>query len=107
LDPPLQGYRLVGGDYVRIGPVAGQLPSAVLGLCLDRDGTKLRLLNPASLQRLPTRQEARAAAEPRAEEAHRGAEEQRHRAEASEATLRRLAEENKRLRREIEALRGG
>jgi Uma2 family endonuclease len=100
LDPLLQGFRLIGGDYVRIGPVAGQLPSAVLGLCLERHGTKLRLLDPASFQRLPTRLEAREAAERRAEE-------YRRRAEAAEAVQQQLAEENQRLRREIEALRRG
>ena len=100
LDPPLQGYQLLGGDYVRIGPVAGQLPSAVLGLCLKRDGTKLRLVDPATFQRSPTQQEARA-------EAERRAEEERRRAEAAETARQQLAEEMGRLRLEIEALRGG
>ncbi len=100
LDPPLQGYELVAGEYVPIDPIAGQLPSAVLGLCLERDGTKLRLLDPASFRRLPTRLEACEAAEHRAEEARR-------RAEAAEAAQQRLAEENGRLRREIESLRRG
>src|SRR5262249_28681704 len=100
LDPPLQGFRLVGGDYVPIEPIDGRLPSAVLGLHLEREGARLRLFDPATGQRLPTRQEAREAAEHRAEEEHR-------RAEAAEATQQRLAEENERLRREIEALRRG
>ena len=100
LDPPLQGFRLVGGDYVPIAPIAGRLPSEVLGLHLERDGTKLRLFDPTTGQRLPTRLEAREAAERRAEEEH-------HRAEAAEAAQQRLAEENERLRREIEALRRG
>src|SRR4051794_20843308 len=34
LAPSLQGYRLVGRRYVRIRPVAGRLPSEVLGLHL-------------------------------------------------------------------------
>jgi hypothetical protein len=107
LDPPLQGYRLVGGDYVPIGPVAGQLPSAVLGLCLERDRTKLRLLDLASFQRLLTPQEARAAAERRADEERRRADAEHRRAAAAEAAQQRLAEELERLRRELEALRGG
>jgi Uma2 family endonuclease len=107
LNPPLQGFRLVGGDYVLITPIDGRLPSQVLGLHLERDGTKLRLWDPATGQRLPTHQEARAAAEHRAEAADRRAEEQRQRAEAAEAAQRRDAEEIERLRREIEALRRG
>ena len=51
LDPPLQGYRLVDGDYVRIDPIAGRLPSQVLGLHLERDGAKLRLIDPATATR--------------------------------------------------------
>ena len=81
LDPPLQGFRLAGGDYVRIEPVEGRLPSAVLGLHLERDGTKLRLFDPASGRWLPTRQEARDAAERRADAERRQAEAERQRAD--------------------------
>jgi len=100
LDPPLQGFRLVGGEYARIEPIAGRLPSQVVGLHLERDAQKLRLFDPATGQRLLTRLEGREAAERRAEEEHR-------RATAAEAARQRLAEENERLRREIEALRRG
>jgi Uma2 family endonuclease len=100
LDPPLQGYRLVGGDYVRIEPVEGRLPSAVLGLCLKRDRTKLRLLDPTRFQRVPTRLDALEAAERRADE-------ERQRAETAEATRRSLVEEIDRLRRENAVLRRG
>ena len=58
LEPPLQGFRLVGGDYVPIEPIAGRLPSQVLGLHLERDGEKLRLFDPATGERLLTRLEA-------------------------------------------------
>ncbi len=85
LDPPLQGFRLVGGDYAPIEAVGGRLPSEVLGLHLERDGERLRLFDPATGRRLLTRLE---------------------RAEAAEAERRRLADEVERLRREIEALRG-
>ncbi len=91
LDPPLQGFRLVAGDYVPIAAVDGRLPSAVLGLHLVREGQSLRLYDPATGQRLPTRQEAREAAE--------------QCAIAAEAARNSLAEENERLRGEIEALR--
>src|SRR5262249_30205404 len=35
LQPPLRGYRLHRGRYVRIKPVKGRLPSKVLGLHLE------------------------------------------------------------------------
>ena len=35
LDPPLQGFRLAGELYVPIEPIAGRLPSQVLGLHLE------------------------------------------------------------------------
>jgi Uma2 family endonuclease len=114
LDPPLQGYRLVGGDYVPIEPVAGRLPSQVLGLHLERDGQELRLFDPAAGARLLTPREGREAADRRAEDERRRAEDERRRAEderrraeEAEAARHRLAEENERLLREIEALRCG
>jgi Uma2 family endonuclease len=100
LDPSLQGFRLVSGEYVRIEPIAGRLPSQVLGLQLEREEKQLRLFDPATGRRLLTPLEGSEAAERRAEE-------ERRRALAAEATQRGLAEENERLRREIEALRRG
>jgi hypothetical protein len=82
LDPPLRGFRLARGRYVPIKRVAGRLPSQVLGLHLERDGKDLRLFNPTTGKRLLTPSEMRTAAE-------------------------RLAQENERPRREIEALRRG
>ena len=84
LTPPMQGYRLVDGEYEQIGTVARRLPSEVLGLHLERDGTQLRLYDPATGQRLPTTLER--------------AEAERTRADQAEA-------ENARLREELEALR--
>jgi Uma2 family endonuclease len=100
LDPPLQGFRLNGGDYIPIEPVAGRLPSEVLGLHLERDGVNLRFIDPATGERLLTPIEGR-------EAATRSAAEERQRAETAEASQRNLADENERLRREIDALRGG
>ena len=54
LKPSLQGFRLVDGDYVPIEPVDGRLPSQVLGLHLERDGTELRFFDPVTGARLPT-----------------------------------------------------
>src|SRR5207248_866842 len=59
LDPSLQGFRLVEGEYVRIEPADGRLPSEVLGLHLERDGVELRFYNPATGQWLQTPQEIR------------------------------------------------
>jgi Uma2 family endonuclease len=126
LKPPLQGSRLEAGQYVPIVPVEGRLPSAVLGLHLERRGTELRLYDPAAGRYLPTRaeraREAQAAqqraeaaqqraeaAQQRAEAAQQRAEQERQReAEArqrAEQERQRVEQENERLQRELEALR--
>jgi Uma2 family endonuclease len=46
LKPHFQGFRLEGGEYMPITPVAGRLPSEVLGLHLERSGVDLRLYDP-------------------------------------------------------------
>jgi hypothetical protein len=106
LKPSLQGHRLVGGVYLAIEPVDGRLPSALLGLHLERRGTELRLYDPAMGRLLPTRQERlqeAAEARWRAEEAQRREDEARQRAgeawRAVEAGNERLRQEIKRLRR--------
>ncbi len=109
LKPPLQGSRLVGGDYLPIPLVNGRLYSQVLGLHLERDGKELRLFDPVAGRRLLKQAE-------RLEMEKRLREEQRQRAEAAEAALdaekqradalqQKLVDENDRLRQEIEALR--
>jgi Uma2 family endonuclease len=98
LKPSLQGYRLVEGQYVAIEPVEGRLPSAVLGLYLERDGTELRLYNPVTGRWLLTPREATA-------EAVRQAEAERRRAEAERAEREAAQAEIERLRREIDRLR--
>jgi Uma2 family endonuclease len=57
LDPPFQGYRLREGKYSPIRPIGERLPSSVLGLHLERDGTDLRLYDPAMGKWLPTPEE--------------------------------------------------
>ena len=84
---------MIDDTYIPIEPVNGRLPSEVLGLHLERDGKRLRLYNPATGARLPTAVE-------RIELAQRLA-------DTADASLRLLAEENERLRREIESLRRG
>jgi len=97
LKPPLQGFRLVAGEYRPIEPVAGRLPSQILGLHLEWDGTELRLYDPTTGSRLLKRCEQR-------DDAKRNAEAERHRARSAEAAQQQLAAENERLRQELEAL---
>jgi Uma2 family endonuclease len=105
LKPPLQGLRLVGGDYVPIEPVAGRLPSQILGLHLERDGKELRLFDPATGSRLLKRDEQRDDAKRQAEAERRNAEAERRRALIAETDKQQLAEENERLRQQIKALK--
>jgi Uma2 family endonuclease len=88
LEPHLQGFRLVEGDYERIAPASdGSVVSQVLGLRLRADGTTLRCEDPVTGQRLLRFDEA--------EQAQREAEQ---RAAAAEAEI-------ERLQRELAALR--
>jgi Uma2 family endonuclease len=57
LKPSFQGYRRVKSRFQPIKPVAGRLPSKVLGLHLERDGTQLRLRDPETGDRVPTPEE--------------------------------------------------
>lgn len=98
LKPPMQGHRLLEGQYIPIEPVAGRLPSAVLGLHLERRGTELRLYDPAAGRILLTNEERATEAESARQ---REAEARQHEAEAR----RRAEAENDRLREEVEALR--
>jgi Uma2 family endonuclease len=62
LRPPLQGYRLQEGEYQRILPEAnGELISQTLVLELQVEEGRLRLVNPATGERLLTPAEAQAA----------------------------------------------
>jgi Uma2 family endonuclease len=53
LKPTLQGYRLSRREYVPIAPIADRLPSTVLGLHLERNGTDLRFFDPQTGEWLP------------------------------------------------------
>lgn len=99
LDPPLQGARLVAGQYTPW--VATEHPdgtlvlrSAVLGLELRLQGSQLRFYDPATGQKLLSHQEADAAyrmteqARQHAEQARQHAEDQRR----QEVALRQAAE---------------
>jgi Uma2 family endonuclease len=105
LQPSMQGYRLVDGEYEPIVPVDGRLPSAMLGLHLERDGTQLRLFDPASGNRLPTPRERMAAAEEKAAAAEEKAGAAEARANAEWLARRRAEADAERLRQELEALK--
>lgn len=91
LKPSFQGYRRSRGKFVPIKPTNGRLASGVLGLHLERDGTQLRLWDPATGDRVPTPGERARDAEDRA-----NSEGVRADAEADRAD---------RLQRELDALR--
>lgn len=119
LNPPLQGYRLLEGEYVPIQPVNGRLPSEVLGLYLEQVGSEVRLYDPATGQYLPTPREAvdqAEAARQQAEAARQqeaAARQQAETARQQEAAARQQADaarqqaeaELARLRQELETLR--
>jgi Uma2 family endonuclease len=112
LKPPLQGFRLIDGQYVPIEPVDGRLPSALLGLHLERRGTQLRLFDPGTGRSLLTRRERLAeetAARQHAEAARHRAEAAQQHAEAARQTeaeaRRRIEAENERLRQELASIR--
>jgi Uma2 family endonuclease len=92
LKPPLQGLRLVAGDYEPI-PVApgGTVRSDVLGLDLRSEPAGLVVTDVATGKRLLAPAERAQLEEDRAEEARR-------RAEQAEAEAERLRAENERLR---------
>ena len=69
LEPSMQGYRLRAGQYVTIHPQAGRLPSQLLGLHLERDGSDLRMWDPATGRHLQTARQQLADALRRAEQA--------------------------------------
>jgi Uma2 family endonuclease len=121
LTPRLQGYRRRGGRYVPVRPVAGRLPSKILGLHLEAHGADLRLYDPATEQWLPTPAEA-IEQEKRARQAAERAGKQTERARKQAQRAREQAEDNlrksegarqsaeaevERLRRQLEDLRRG
>jgi Uma2 family endonuclease len=90
LEPPLQGFRLVRGRYrpIALAP-DGSLDCRTLGLRLRRDGVRLRLIEAATGQPLPWREEVEErvreaeAATQKAETARREAEAARREADAA------------------------
>ena len=105
LDPPLQGNRLIDGQYLSIEPVNGRLPSEVLGLHLERNGEELRLYDPATDRWLPTPREAVLQAEA-ARQQEAAARAQAEAGQRQEAAARALAEQaRQQIEAEVERLR--
>ncbi len=101
LKPAFQGFRLQGDDYRPIESIEGRLPSEIMGLHLERNGTNLRLYDPTIGQWMPTPSEDSVRARL---EATRAASETA-RAETEAARADKAEAQNDRLRREIEELR--
>lgn len=93
LEPSMQGFRLVRGEYRPIPRKDGRLPSQVLNLHIDRDRHLVRFWNPTTGAWLPTEPE-------RADEERTRADEELSRADA-------IAAENATLRAELARLRRG
>lgn len=120
LDPPMQGFRREGDAFVPIAWIgAHYLPSEVVGLNFVREGFELRLYDPATGMKIPTRRERIAETQVairhfetarREVEAIRGLAEAQlrlaeSRLELTETKLLAAEAENDRLRREMEELR--
>lgn len=71
LDPPLQGYRLRRGLYQPISRRQNRLPSQVLGLHLEQNGSSLRLWDPRTEAWLLTPEESLEQARQRMEQAEK------------------------------------
>lgn len=90
LDPPMQGYRLRGGQYLRIREKNGRLPSLQLGLHLERDGNRLRLWDPTTGNWLPSLSEMIDAERQKADAERQKADAERQKNTALEAEVERL-----------------
>jgi Uma2 family endonuclease len=93
LSPALQGYHLRGKRFVRIRPVAGRLPSEILGLHLERDGQHLRFWNPATGEWLKTAREKYILAEAARQQAEAARQQETHARQQAEAEVERLRQE--------------
>jgi Uma2 family endonuclease len=103
LRPPLQGYQLQEGEYQRMAPGSGgELISQALGLELRVEEGRLRVVNPATGERLLTPAEAQVAR--RNEAVARRAEAEARR--TAEARAVEVEAELERLRAELARRRG-
>jgi Uma2 family endonuclease len=101
LKPQLKGYRLRAGKYVPIRPVAGRLPSQVLGLHLEAHDRELRFYDPATGCWVPMPAERLA----EAEAAQQQAETQLQQAETQLQQAETLRQQEAEARQQAETLR--
>ena len=101
LEPPLLGYRMVGGGYVPLEPDdQGGMLSEELGIIFRLENGQLALINSQSGERLQTGSERAAVIENRLQEAEAEAHEAEVRAQEAEARAKALEDELTRLRAE-------
>ena len=98
LTPPLQGYRLTAGVYQPIAALNGRCPSLEIGLHLERVGKQLKFYSPATKSWLLTDGEL-------VEEQDAIIQEKDAKLAEKDMKLERTAEDNVRLRQELERLR--
>jgi Uma2 family endonuclease len=98
LNPPLQGYRLKENQYLPIEPIEDRLPSEVVSLHFEADGSELRLWDPVGGKRLLTRQESLAAATAQLQQAD-------VRSQQDQARLQQADAEIAELRRQLDSFR--
>lgn len=101
LNPTLQGHKRVGGKLRSITPVAGRIPSKILGLHLERDADELRFWNPDTEKWLITPRQRTLAAELARAKAEAEAAAERLARQQSDAEAERLRRENEELRRRL------
>jgi Uma2 family endonuclease len=99
LEPPLLGYRMVGGGYVPLEPDdQGGLVSEELAMIFRLEEGQLAMFDAATGRRMQTSTERVAEAESRLQETEAEAHEAEVRAQAAEARAQALEEELNRLR---------
>jgi len=99
LRPAFQGYRRDGERFVLLSPNEGRLESQILGLILEEVGNDLRLIDPATGNRLKTMRELHAENMERT----KAMEELRHENEERARQEARLKEEIARLKENVKS----
>jgi Uma2 family endonuclease len=106
-DTPLMGYHLVRGRYARLRPVEGAaLPSRRLGVWLVAQGGELRLIDPATRERIEQAEEERDLAQEERDLARSEQREERLSRLRSERAARRAEDRVRELEDELRRLRG-
>jgi Uma2 family endonuclease len=103
LDPQLEGYRLVDGEYVEVASNEdGEIFSEELQLILRPTGSLLRLVEPETGHLLPSLDEAIALAEQEAQRAEQEAQRAEQEAQRAEQEAQRAEQEAQRAEQEAQ-----